>query len=160
MTAAPRRLRVEHLDQPFGITIARPRLSWQLPRLARTQLAYQVQAGDWDSGRVDSPHHVLVDVAAPPLRSRERRNWRVRVWTDQGRSDWSTESVVEAGLLEPSDWAASWIRPAESFVPPAGHRPAHLLRRAFTLDQPVIAARAYADRARDLRTVRQRCPSR
>ena len=29
-------------------------------------------------------------------------------------------------------------------MPPAGQRPAHLLRRAFTLDQPVITARAYA----------------
>jgi len=144
MNTTPHRLRVEHLDLPLGITIARPRLSWQLPRLAQTQLAYQVQAGDWDSGRVDSPDNVLVEVAAPPLHSRERRSWRVRVWTDQGRSDWSTEAVVEAGLLNSSDWTASWIRPAEAVVPPAGQRPAHLLRRVFTLDQPIAAARGYA----------------
>lgn len=140
---APTLLRVEHLDQALGITVPQPRLSWRLPEGSRVQSAYQVRMGSWDSGRVGSRESVLVDVGAPPLRSREARPWRVRVWTDQGVSDWSTEAVVEAGLMAPSDWSAQWVRPAEDVVPPAGHRPAYLLRRGFSLGGPVGSARAY-----------------
>jgi hypothetical protein len=84
--SAPSGLRVEHLDHPLSITMSQPRLSWRLPLQSTVQLGYQVPFGDWDSGRVDSSDNVLVSVGAPPLTSRERRRWRVRVWTDLGDS--------------------------------------------------------------------------
>jgi alpha-L-rhamnosidase len=140
--SAPTDLRAEHLVDPIGITVSRPRLSWRLPSGSRHQVAYQVQAGEWDSGRVESADSVLVDVAAPPLRSRERRTWRVRVWTDLGLSPWSAAAVVEAGLLDAWDWSARWIGPAEAQPAPPGHRPAHLLRREFSLPDDVVGARA------------------
>lgn len=141
--SAPSRLRVEHLDAALGITVPRPRLSWQLPRGSRKQIAFQIRMGDWDSGRVESPDSVLVDVGAPELRSRERRIWHVRVWTDVGLSDWSESSLIEAGLLEPADWTAAWVSPAEPALPPPGRRPAHLLRGSVTLPNAVRLARAY-----------------
>jgi alpha-L-rhamnosidase len=140
---APSHLRVEHLNDPIGITDPRPRLSWHLPAGSRRQIAYQVQAGEWDSGRVESADNVLVDAGAPPLRSREHRNWRVRVWTDRGPSRWSPDALVEAGLIDPSDWSAHWIRPAEPQPAAPGHRPAHLLRQEFSLPDTVASARAY-----------------
>lgn len=54
---APTQLRVEHLEEPFGIDVARPRLSWWLPFCAREQRAYRLRTNDWDSGRVDSDQH-------------------------------------------------------------------------------------------------------
>ncbi|MEV0750635.1 MULTISPECIES: family 78 glycoside hydrolase catalytic domain [Streptomyces] len=141
--SAPTRLRVEFLDDAHGITEPRPRLSWLLPSDCRVQHAYQLRMGEWDSGKVESGESVLVATGAPPLRSRERRAWQVRVWTDAGRSDWSAPSWLEAGLLEPEDWQAAWIQPAEETVAAAGERPAHLLRGILTLPGAVTTARAH-----------------
>ncbi len=66
---------------------------------------------------------------------------RVRVWGPDGDpSDWSPEVVVEAGLLEPTDWTASLVRP----VLGDADEPVALLRRGFTLDAPIVSARLYA----------------
>ncbi len=142
----PINLRVEHLAGAFGIGTTRPRLSWWLPVGARRQLAYRIRTDNgWDSGRVESPDSVLVDCIGPPLRTGERVTWQVKVWTDAGESDWSDPDVFELGLLEPGDWSARWIVPVEPELPPAGRRPAMLVRGEFELpDAPVARARLYA----------------
>ncbi len=144
--ARPSRLRVEHLAGAFGIGTTRPRLSWWLPDGVRRQLAYRIRTGNgWDSGRVESADSVLVDYAGPPLRSGERVVWQVKVWTDAGESDWSDPAGFELGLLEPDDWSALWIAPVEPDLPPAGRRPAMLVRGEFELPEAVVAsARLYA----------------
>jgi alpha-L-rhamnosidase len=141
----PTDLRVEHLDEPFGIDVRLPRLSWRLPDGAREQVAYQVHAGDWDSGRVTSAQSLLVPYGGPPLVSGQRVSWQVKVWTDLGESEWSESAWWEMGLLERADWNVCWIEPPErgevrSLTP----RPAYLLRSGFTLDGPVQRARLYA----------------
>ncbi|WP_206789723.1 hypothetical protein [Amycolatopsis sp. MtRt-6] len=40
---APTHLRVEHLENPLGTSLARPRLSWWLPAGATTQSAYRIR---------------------------------------------------------------------------------------------------------------------
>jgi alpha-L-rhamnosidase len=144
LSARPTRLRVEHLDRPLGIHIPRPRLSWQLPCGAHTQLAYRIKAGDWDSGRVESANSTYIRYAGPAPASAVRTPWQVKVWTDLGESDWSDTSWWETGLLTPESWQARWIEPAEAETAAAGHRPAHLLRHGFTLSKPVRTARLYA----------------
>ncbi|HEX9765948.1 MAG TPA: family 78 glycoside hydrolase catalytic domain [Nitriliruptorales bacterium] len=145
MTAAPTDLRVEHLVEPLGITIARPRLSWRLPDDSREQHAYRVRAGDWDSGRVGGDRSILVPYAGPEPSSGQRVEWAVKVWTDRGESAWSAPSWWEVGLLEPADWTARWIEPDERGGPDAAvQRPGHLLRHEFTVDAPVASARLYA----------------
>jgi alpha-L-rhamnosidase len=138
---------VEHHREPFGIGEATPRVSWVI----RTELpdwrqaAYELEIGDRSSGRVDSAESVLVAWGAPPLTSRERRTVRVRVWGegDTEPSAWSADVVVEAGLLEPADWAAQLIEPL--LPEPGGDgEPVALLRREFVLDKPVLRARLYA----------------
>ena len=113
---------------------------------ARRQLAYRVRTDNgWDSGRVERSDSVLVDYVGPPLRSGERVTWQVKVWTDAGESDWSEPAVFELGLLESGDWSARWIVPVESELPPAGRRPAMLVRGEFELpDAPIARARLYA----------------
>ncbi|MEU8138900.1 family 78 glycoside hydrolase catalytic domain [Streptodolium elevatio] len=94
---------------------------------------------------MDSDQSVLVPYAGPATRSGERVVWQVKVWTDQGESEWSAPSSWEAGLLERNDWVAQWIEPDEGGAPlPAGQRPAYLLRRDFTVPSPVVLARLYA----------------
>ncbi|MFJ4616974.1 family 78 glycoside hydrolase catalytic domain [Streptomyces sp. NPDC088812] len=140
----PTRLRVEHLSRPLGTHVRRPRLSWRLPQGATRQLAYRVRAGDWDSGRIASPDTASVRYGGPAPASATRTDWRVKVWTDLGESDWSEPSWWETGLLEPDDWRARWIEPVETAPAPAGHRPAHLLRHDFALPGAVRSARLYA----------------
>jgi alpha-L-rhamnosidase len=64
--------------------------------------------------------------------------WRVKVMTDLGESDWSPWTWFETGLLELSDWVASWIEPVEEV------RAAHVLRHSFELDAAAGEARLYA----------------
>jgi alpha-L-rhamnosidase len=127
-------LRVEHLDEPFGIDTQRPRLSWKLPRGAAVQHAYRLQVGSWDSGRVERADSVLVPYGGAPLRSRDRLEWQVKVWTDAGESPWSAPAAFELGLLTPDDWRAHWIEPVEPGLAPPGQRPASALRTIFRCD--------------------------
>ncbi len=145
MTAAnrPWDLRVEHLDEPFGIDVVRPRVSWKLPVAATRQVAYRVIAGAWDSGRVESDQSVLVEYDGPPLTSRARVEWRVQVWTDLGPSEWSDPVTCELGLLGADEWSARWIAPVGTGEE-AGLRGAPLLRRRFTLADRGAVARVYA----------------
>lgn len=108
---APTRLRVEHLDEPLGLWVAAPRLSWMLPAGTRRQLGYRIVAGEWDSGRVASAESVLVPYRGPALASGRRVEWTVRVWTEAGPSAWATPGWWETGLLDPAAWTARWIEP-------------------------------------------------
>lgn len=138
----PTHLRVEHLENPLGTSLTRPRLSWWLPTGSATQSAYQVRAGDWDSGKIDSDQHVLVRYPGPLPGSGQRVTWQVKVWTDLGESAWSEPAFWETGL-DAADWTASWIESSEQDLPEPGSRPVHLFRRDFTVSQPV-SARLYA----------------
>jgi alpha-L-rhamnosidase len=142
-------LRVEYLTNPLGVDVIRPRLSWRLTSGERNTMqgAYQIEVTRhgtrvWDSGRVGSDASVFVPYAGPPLESRTRYDWRVRVWDGKGRgSPWSQPAAWETGLLQASDWTAAWIGTGPTDT--AGG-PASLLRRGFRLNGTVASARIYA----------------
>lgn len=137
--------RTEHLDHALGIGESRPRLSWRLPDGAAGQDAYRIRTGDGlDTGWLGGAGHVLVAWPFPPLASAQRVTWQVRVRTELGESDWSAAAPLETGLLDPADWTATWIRPAEDAPAPPGHRPAHDLRGVVVCERPVTRARLYA----------------
>jgi alpha-L-rhamnosidase len=155
----PWRLRAEHLDQAFGLTVRTPRLSWRLPDGAHQQLGYQLRVSGPDAaagtagsaGAIDddaagpwvtTDAHVLVAWPATPLAARERRTCAVRVRTDLGESAWSDPIEVEAGL-DVADWTASWVAPVEDPRPEAGRRPGYLVRGRIDLPADVSSARAY-----------------
>jgi len=141
-TASPEGLRVEHRDG-LGIGERRPRLSWRLPTGTARQDAYELRLDDGTRARVEGDACVLVPWPGRPLASGERREVRVRVWTDRGPSEWSEPLAVEAGLLEPSDWRAEWIS-TTAVAGPAGSRPSYRLRGELVVDRPVRRARLYA----------------
>jgi hypothetical protein len=121
-------LRCEYLDNPLGIDVAKPRLSWviadlksEIPRGLK-QTAYQVlvasseaqlkrNVGDlWDSAKVSSDQSVLVEYGGKQLASRMSCHWKVRVWDQDGKvSAWSADARWTMGLLTPEDWNAKWI---------------------------------------------------
>ena len=153
----PQKLRTESLENPLGIDVRHPHLSWQIAADGRDvmQGAYQVQvvpsaaalaAGTgllWDSGKVESGNSIAVRYEGPEAQSRQRYFWRVRAW-DQGDhpSDWSEPAWWEMGLLSETEWTADWIEVGWEEDPRA-FKPCPLFRRAFTLDQAPASARLY-----------------
>jgi len=143
-------LRCEYQDNPLGIDVVPPRLSWKLASEQRgvVQSAYQIQVTDtskvlWETGKVLSHQSIHVPYGGSALRSGERCTWRVRVWDGHDQpSAWSEPAWWEMGLLHPSDWHAHWIEPGwqedKSAEPPCPY-----LRTTFSVDGPVSRARAY-----------------
>jgi alpha-L-rhamnosidase len=128
-TGAPADPRVEYAPSPVGLDELSPRLMWRPPAVG--QSAYQVQvAGSeaelaagrlvWDSGKVASADAVEAAYEGPPLTSRQRRAWRVRLWDAGGRAGiWSAPAAFEMSLLDPADWGeAAWI--GRNLAPPRG----------------------------------------
>ncbi len=154
---APAGLRCEYKENPLGLDVAQPRLSWRLVSDERgaLQTAYQIVVAEspehleamsallWDSGKVSSSESIHRPYGGPALHSGQRCFWKVRIWDERGRrSAWSEPAWWEMGLLSPSDWLASWIEAArdEDADAPA---PCPMLRTEFTLDGPICSARLY-----------------
>ena len=124
MAAAVDTLRCEYRDDPLGIDVAQPRLSWLLhdERRGARQSAWRVlvastlealgrDQGDlWDSGRVEDDRSIQLAYAGQALVSRQQCYWKVQVW-DQVHvaSAWSAAAHWSMGLLRPEDWHSHWI---------------------------------------------------
>ncbi|NUT71368.1 alpha-L-rhamnosidase [Pseudarthrobacter sp. C4D7] len=149
MSAAPTRLRAEHLSEAMGLAVREPRLSWTPPGGTGSQTAYRITASNgWDTGRQESAA-CAVPYSGPPLASRSHFEWRVRTWnTDETGAEtatgWSRPVSVELGLLHATDWVAQWIGSDEPEIPAAGERPGYAFTKTFTLGSAPARARAYA----------------
>lgn len=150
LMSQPVMLRCEYFTNPLGIDVLKPKLCWQISdaRRGARQTAYQIVVSDrsgqlWDSGKVHSDQNIHVIYEGPPLRSRQRCEWKVRIWDQEGKpSEWSEQAWWEMGLLNRSDWVAQWIG---SWVVggPRTMAPAPYLRKEFIIDRPVANARLY-----------------
>lgn len=149
----PTDLRTEDDSGLITCGLAAPRLSWRLSsaRPGVQQLGYELEvAGDpamrrrrETSGHVESHRPYLAPWPGAPLRSREKRWWRVRVRTDRGWTRWSDVARVEASLLAHEDWVARPISTPDNLgrTTPG---PATLLRREFRLGGTWTHARLFA----------------
>ena len=154
-------LLTEYLENPLGIDVPQPRLSWQFVQNARgaRQSAYQIQVADslealksgkanvWDGGKVFSSRSVNIPLPAKQLRSGMRCYWRVKVWDADGApSDFSAPAWFEMGLLNKEDWQGVWLTApmadGSAFLGPP-QETAPFFRFEFALDKPVKRARAY-----------------
>jgi alpha-L-rhamnosidase len=118
-------LRCEYRENPLGIDVDKPRLSWVLKsdKRGQKQTAYRILVasskknlqnhwGDlWDSGKVISGQSTQVEYYGELLRSGMECYWKVCIWDKGGkRTNWSSSAMWSMGLLEPSDWhQAEWI---------------------------------------------------
>lgn len=159
------RLRTEYMENPIGIDIRRPYLSWNCSG-GKRQTAYEIRAMAggrviWNSGKVATDRmNSILGIAAE---SRQRVFWQVRLWDEEDRAgDWSGEAFFEMGLLEREQFVARWINPEPEdapeetltdasgktannaledmpeTVPKAGtqpHKPASYLRTSFQLEK-------------------------
>jgi alpha-L-rhamnosidase len=121
-------LRCEYKVDPIGIDTNHPRLGWVLESHSskernQIQTAYQILVSSsqenleknisdfWDSGKIISEQQNQIDYAGKKLRSNIECWWKVKVWDEHIiDSDWSKPSRWTMGLLNKSDWKASWVR--------------------------------------------------
>ena len=155
-------LKCEYRNNPLGIDIAQPRLSWNLESRERgqRQTAYQVlvattseklsqgQGDAWDSGKIESSQTVHVVYHGKPLPAGQRVYWKVRVWDKGGKeSAYGPPAWWEMGLLAPADWRAAWITRQRPVPLTEAQRfeddPAPLFRKEFALEKKIRRARVY-----------------
>jgi len=140
-----------HAPGRLGIGEARPRLSWRLAdaapdyRQQAAELRIAITSPDGTTAtsvhRLDGEDQILVDWPARALRSREGVTAQVRVFDGVGWSPWSYPGSIEIGLLDASDWVASFVgpdEPASSDSAPPGR-----LRSEFELPSVPMRARLY-----------------
>ena len=99
-------LKTEHMDNPIGIDIIHPYVSWDAVG-GKTQVAYEVEAccdgtTIWNSGKVASSQtSAILDIA---LVSRQRIDWKVR---ERSASVFVTAHSRSAGCTESRPQQAS-----------------------------------------------------
>lgn len=115
-------IKVELKTNPVGLDIPNPRFSWKInSNVPNTnQLAYRIIVAEsekdilneknliWDTKMVKSPSSLLIRYNGTKLLSRKTYFWKIKVYTNQGQSNWSYGHWSMA-FLNQSDWKASWI---------------------------------------------------
>lgn len=133
----------EYYENPLGVDVAQPRLSWKLTSKERgaRQTAFQILVasspqllakgrGDlWDSGKLVSEESVHLRYAGATLKSSQHIYWKVRSWDEHDRpSTWSQPATWAMGVLNPADWlGAQWLGVNDTNIPNV------LLRREFVV---------------------------
>ena len=136
----PRPVRIGHRpDVPIGIGESRPRLSWPAFPGARAYEISLTRPGDGEQWVEHVPllAHLGTEWIGPKLVSREQREVRVRAVLDGDVSSWSDVTLVEAGLLNQSDWVASVA------AAPLGDEGRPVIRRRFKVAGDAEHARLY-----------------
>lgn len=152
--------RCELLQDPQGIDVLQPGLSWEIVSKEREvkQTAYQIlvassleklteqDADIWNSGKVKSDASVHNKYAGPALQSNNRYYWKVRVSTNKGETAWTKPASWLMGLLHYKDWQGRWIG-FDRFFPwdkeAEGRLSARYFRKEFSTDKTVASATAY-----------------
>lgn len=154
-------LRVELLNNPEGIDVLQPRLSWEIlsDRRSTEQTAYQIlvastkeklaqnDADLWNSGKITSDKSVHVRYTGKPLQSRRECFWKVKVWTNKGESSWSEPAYWSIGLVKKEDWKGEWIGLDSAFawdsVTQFARLSARYLRKEFAAPKDIKKAKVY-----------------
>ena len=129
------RLKTEHMVNPLGLQTANPTLSWNCAD-GITQTAYQIIAKSknrvvWDSGKVASSQ-MSVEYGGSAAGARERIDWSVTLWDENGEPGQPESAWFEMGLMDGS-WEAKWIDP-ELPHEEKNRQPASVLRKTFFTD--------------------------
>ena len=156
-------LKCEYLENPLGIDVTRPRLSWILESSVRgqKQTAYRILVASseeilesnivdlWDSGKVMSDRSVHVVYEGTELRSRLRCYWKVCAWDKDGaKTEFSEPVFWSIGLLSDTDWKGKWIAKEETGSVEKNEKgdgpPPPFFRKTFSLDKKIHRATIYA----------------
>ncbi|HKZ36334.1 MAG TPA: glycoside hydrolase family 78 protein, partial [Chryseolinea sp.] len=149
-------LTCEDQDNPIGIDIKIPYFSWKLVSSQRNikQKTYEIRTSTdanalvkgknilWQTGAVSSDQSIHIPYSGPELNSRQRYYWQVKISDNTGAtSAWSEVKFWEMGLLNSTDWIASWIEP--NIPGDSVGQPSPLLRNDFEVKKTIRSARLY-----------------
>ncbi|MFC4302261.1 family 78 glycoside hydrolase catalytic domain [Cohnella boryungensis] len=153
-------LRCEYQNNPVGLGVSKPRLSWKLKSDDRgvLQSAYELEISEhpdfesvlWSSGKMEGEQSAHVELPGFEAHSRTRYYYRARVWAVSGKqSEWSQTAYFETGMLDNRQWQARWIGVAKpkgkaQSKPQTAEERSPLLRKGFEIAGPVKSARIYA----------------
>ncbi|TKC63779.1 alpha-rhamnosidase [Pedobacter hiemivivus] len=153
-------LRCELLQDPLGIDVVQPRLSWEITSVQRDvkQTAYHIlvassldkltekDADIWNSGKVNSSESIYNQYTGATLKSKNKYYWKVKVSTNKGDANWSTVASWSMGLLQYKDWEGRWIG-FDRYFPwdnqTEGRLSARYFRKEFSTNKTVASATAY-----------------
>ena len=120
----PIKLKCEYSENPLGLDVMKPRLSWQMQSANKgaKQTAYQILVattednlkkdnGDaWNSGKILTDQSLWIEYLGKTLQSRQRYFWKVKIWDEKLKpTTYSANAWWEMGLLNKTDWSANWI---------------------------------------------------
>ena len=139
-------LKVDYLRAPLGMDDRLPRFMWNVDGAIK-QTAYQIVAkvnGEtvWNSGKVQSSSMTHIPYEGRPLKAKERVNWSVKLWDENGEGGEISHSFFELGLLEASDWKAKWIT-GNYKVKKSERYPVDSFRKDISVTKEVRYARLY-----------------
>jgi alpha-L-rhamnosidase len=155
-------LQCEMLNNPEGIDVVQPRLSWQIKAdgNAVKQTAFQIivastlenlnanKADLWDSGKVTSNESVNIIYNGKKLGDRQNAFWKVTVFTNKGEIKSATTAHFSIGILTYSDWKSTrWIGyeklSKDDSVSQYSRLSARYLRKEINLKKQVKSAKVY-----------------
>ncbi|WP_417939488.1 glycoside hydrolase family 78 protein [Flavobacterium sp. RS13.1] len=155
-------LQCEMLNNPEGIDVVQPRLSWQIKSDVNDvkQMAYQItvastlenlnanKADLWDSGKVTSNESVNIIYNGKKLGDRQNAFWKVTVFTNKGEIKSATMAHFSIGILTYADWKSTrWIGyeklSKDDSVSQYSRLSARYLRKEINLKKQVKSAKVY-----------------
>lgn len=104
-------LKTEYLNNPLGIDIINPRLTWNCEGDIK-QNAYRIEIIDGNTSFISDKiiSNKMSYNFTRTISSRQEIKWRVQLWNEKDQlGEWSNWANFEVGLLSFSDWKAKWI---------------------------------------------------
>jgi alpha-L-rhamnosidase len=155
-------LQCEMLNNPEGIDVLKPRLSWHINAEVNDvqQTAYQIlvastleklnanNADLWDSGKVNSDEAVNIIYKGEKLENRQDVFWKVTIWTNKGEVKSNEKAHFSIGILTYADWKSTrWIGyeklSKDDSVSQYARLSARYLRKEINLKKQVKNAKVY-----------------
>lgn len=141
------KLRCNYMENPVGFDFDRPTLNWvtQAEGRNKVQTAYRLQVAlhpDFseilmDTGKVESDKSIGFRLEMP-LEACTRYFWRVNVWDESGNETGFSDAAYFETARYGRPWKAEWIGSSMEYPQ---------LRKGFSIDNPIVRARAYASGA-------------
>ncbi|MBC8052206.1 MAG: family 78 glycoside hydrolase catalytic domain [Sphingobacteriaceae bacterium] len=128
-TFLPVNLRCNFLQNPQGIDVTNPDLSWTIQtamqRRGMKQTGYEIMVASspgllnankpdlWSTGKILSDKMGQIIYRGKTLRSSTHYWWKVKIWDEKGQASiWSKPSYWVMGILDEAEWKGKWISAA------------------------------------------------
>ncbi|MCF0234558.1 MAG: hypothetical protein HUK22_06220, partial [Thermoguttaceae bacterium] len=145
-------IKIENLQEPEGVDVAQPRISWKLfsQDLGVVQTAYQIVVSKafgemeqvWDSGKIESDEQLYIPYAGKALEPATEYAVELVVWDNCGRKS-QNYTCFSTGLFptdaNPNPWRGKWIglKAAADAFEPADISNVHWIAFENTMSLPV-----------------------